>query len=258
MKNYKLLIILLFIFSCSGFKNQPESMSFQKRFDNAKLLFENGKYEKAKNQFQIIIENDKTSSLSLESYFLIGKSYIEIKDYEEALYHLNYFSMFSNDIVKVEEAQFLKSKCNFNLSLDYKNDQTQTELAIKVIQEFLDNFPNTSYYSESNSMIIDLRNKLAKKNYEDGRLYLKIRKYDSALFYFDIVISEFYDTKYCDDSKISKIFTYILIDDYNQAETYYNEISSTFISNDKNNEAKELLSNYKNGLGLSGYYRLYK
>ena len=82
--------------------------------------------------------------------------------------------MFSNDIVKVEEA-ILKSKCNFELTLDYKNDQTQTELAIKVIQEFLDNFPNTIYYSNASDMIIDLRDKLAKKNYEDGRLYLKLK-----------------------------------------------------------------------------------
>ena len=258
MRNYNLFIILLFLYACSGFKDQSENMSFEKRFDNAKLLFESGKYEKAKNQFQIIIENDKTSSLSLESYFLIGKSYIEIKDYEEALYHLNYFSMFSNEIVKVEEAQFLKSKCNFELTLDYKNDQTQTELAIKVIQEFLDNFPNTIYYSNANRMIIDLRDKLAKKNYEDGRLYLKIRKYDSALYYFDIVISEYYDSKYCDDSKISKIFTYILIDDYDKAKDYYNQISETFISDNKNKEAKDMLSDFKDGLGLSGYYRLYK
>jgi len=258
MKNYTLFIILLFLCACSSVKNEAENMSFEKRFDNAKLLFESGKYEKAKNQFQIIIENDKTSSLSLESYFLIGKSYLEIKDYEEALYHLNYFSMFSNDIVKVEEAQFLKSKCNFELTLDYKNDQTQTELAIKVIQEFLDNFPNTIYYSNASDMIIDLRDKLAKKNYEDGRLYLKIKKYDSALYYFDIVISEYYDTKYCDDSKISKIFTYILSDDYDKAKAYYNQISDTFISDDKNKEAKDMLSDFKNGLGLSGYYRLYK
>ncbi len=258
MRNVNLFIILLFLFACSGTKNQSDNMSFKKRFDNAKLLFESGKFEKAKNQFQIIIENDKTSSLSLESYFLIGKSYIELNDYEEALYHLNYFSMFSNDIVKVEEAQFLKSKCNFQLTLDYKNDQTQSEFAIKVIQEFLDNFPNTIYYSDANDMIIDLRNKMAKKNYEDGRLYLKIRKYDSALFYFDIVISEYYDTKYCDDSKISKIFTYILNEDYDQAKAYYDQVSSTFISDNKNKEAKDVLSDYKNGLGLSGYYRLYK
>ena len=54
------------------------------------------------------------------------------------------------------------------------------------------------------------------------------------------------------------IFTYILNEDYDQAKAYYDQVSSTFISDKKNKEAKDVLSDYKNGLGLSGYYRLYK
>ena len=35
----------------------------------------------------------------------------------------------------------------------------------------------------------------------------EIKKFESAMYYFDIVISDYYDTKYSDESKIS----YILI-----------------------------------------------
>ena len=45
-------------------------------------------------------------------------------------------------------------------------------------------------------------------------------------------------------------------DDYDKAKAYYNQIFDTFISDDKNKKAKDMLSDFKNGLGLSGYYRL--
>ena len=100
--------------------------------------------------------------------------------------------------------------------------------------------------------------KLAKKYFENGKLYLKIKKFESAMYYFDIVISDYYDTKYSDESKISYIFTYILMKDYNRANEYFLNNKATFKESHKLNEAEEMLNEYKDGIGLSGYYRLYK
>ena len=256
--NHIIVIIFLFIFSCSSFKENGLDKSLEERFDYAILLFENNKYEKAKNQLQIIIESDKGSSISLDAYFLIAEAYYNLKNYDEAIYHYNYFSMFTNDIDKVEKAQFMKSKSNYVLSLNYKNDQTQTLLAISSIQEFLDNFPNSSFSNESKIMINELRNKLARKFYESGRLYLKIKKYDSALFYFNIVINDYYDTIYSDESKISIIFTHILSGSIDDAKKYFLNIEDSFDSKKKYDEASSILNEYNDGIGIKGYYRLYK
>ena len=166
--------------------------------------------------------------------------------------------MFSNEIENVEKAQFMKSKCEFELTLDYNNDQDQTFLAISSIQEFLDNFPYSIYKDDAFKMIEDLREKLAKKYFENGRLYLKIKKFESAMYYFDIVISDYYDTKYSDEAKIAYIFTYIVMKDYNKAVEYFNNNKNTFKSSSNLEKAEKILDEYKNGLGISGYYRLYK
>ena len=260
MKKNNLIILIIFLFTlgCSSFKENTFEKSMQERFDYAILLLEDDKYEKAKNQLQIIIENDKGSSISLESYFLIGEAFYYLKNYDEAIYNYNYFSTFSNDIDKVEKAQFMKSKCNYDLSLNYKNDQTQTLLAISSIQEFLDNFPNSPFSNESKIMINELRNKLAKKFYENGRLYLKIKKYESAIFYFNIVINDYYDTKYSDESKISIIFAHILSGSIDNAKKYFLDIKDSFDSQIKYDEASSILKDYNNGIGIKGYYRLYK
>ena len=134
------VVILILLTGCSVLNNDKVEMTEEKRFEKAKILLSNNKFEKAKNEFQIIIQNQKGTSLSLDSYFYLGESFFGLKNYEEAIYHFNYYSMFSNQIENVEKAQFMKSKCEFELTLDYNNDQDQTFLAISSIQEFLDNF----------------------------------------------------------------------------------------------------------------------
>ena len=251
--------IVLFLFTgCSLINKDKIDITLEKRFEKAKLYLSKNKFEKAKNEFQIIIENEKGTNLSLESYFHLGEAFFGLKNYDEAIYHFNYYSMFSNKIESVEKAQFMKSRCAFELTLDYNNDQTQTFLAISTIQEFLDNFPYSEYKDDAYQMIQNLRNKIAKKNFENGRLYLKIKKFKAAMYYFDVVISDYYDTEYSDKSKIEYIFTYILMDDYDKAKRYFDTNKTTFRSSDKLKEAEEILTEYKDGLGISGYYRLYK
>tara|TARA_Y100001970_G_C14071116_1_gene769486 strand:- start:317 stop:1132 length:816 start_codon:yes stop_codon:yes gene_type:complete len=265
-----LSLVILFLFTgCSVFnKNKTESssnkifkksnVSLEDRFEKAKLYLSKNKFEKAKNQFQLIIQNDDGSGLSLESHLYIGESFYGLKNYEEAIYHLNYYSMFSNSIENVEKAQFMKTKCTFKMTLGYKNDQSKTFLAISSIQEFLDNFPYSSYKDEAYEMIQNLRERIAKKHFENGRLYLKMKKFDSAMYYFDIVISDYYDTKYSDESKIEYIFTYIVMKQQDKANEYFNANKLTFKSADKLKEAEQILDDYKNGFNISGYYRLYK
>ena len=252
------LVTFFLLTGCSVFNKEKVNLTTQTRFEKAQIYLSKNKFEKAKNEFQIIIQNEKGTSLSLEAYFYLGESFFGLKNYEEAIYHFNYYSMFSNQIENVEKAQFMKSKCEFKLTLDYNNDQTQTFLAISSIQEFLDNFPYSTYKDDAYKMIQDLRAKLAKKYFENGRLYLKIKKFESAMYYFDIVISDYYDTKYSDESKISYIFTYILMKDYDKATEYFLNNKASFKNNYKLKEAEDMLNEYKGGIGLSGYYRLYK
>ena len=107
-------------------------------------------------------------------------------------------------------------------------------------------------------MIEDLREKLAKKYFENGRLYLKIKKFESAMYYFDIVISDYYDTKYSDEAKIAYIFTYLVMKDYDKAVEYFSNNKGTFKYSRNLKEAEKILNDHKDGLGISGYYRLYK
>ena len=48
------------------------------------------------------------------------------------------------------------------------------------------------------------------------------------------------------------------MDDYKMAKSYYENIKSNFNNNLKRIEAEQVLEDFRNGLGLSGLYKLYK
>ena len=248
----------IFITGCSSINFIKEPVLNDDIFLKAKVFLDKNKYEKAKSNFLQIANTEKGSELALQSHFYLGHSYYGLKNYDESIYHFNYYSMFSKDIIKIEESQFMKSKCIYKMTVPYNNDQTQTFLAIPTIQEFLDNFPLSKHNKEANNMIASLRNKISKKYYETGRLYMKMKSYNAAKYYFDLVINDYYDTKYFNEAKISYIFNYLLMDDYDNAFNYYNDNKDSFTSKEKQEEAESVLSKYKNKIGLSGYYRLYR
>ena len=85
-----------------------------------------------------------------------------------------------------------------------------------------------------------------------------MKKFESAFYYLDIILLDYYDTKYHDEAIISYIFSYIIMDNYEKSVEYFNTNKEQFKNENKLKEAEKILSEYENGIGLSGYYRLYK
>ena len=85
-------------------------------------------------------------------------------------------------------------------------------------------------------MIHRLRLKLAKKELEAGRLYLRTEKYNSALIYFNLILTDYYDTTYFDEALLNIILTYILKNEFENAQLFLAENRDNFISQDKYDE----------------------
>ena len=73
---------LFFLLGCSIF-NKKE-LSAHERFERAENYFLKNKFQKAKNDFQFILQDEQGSELALESTFYLAKALFELKEYEEA------------------------------------------------------------------------------------------------------------------------------------------------------------------------------
>jgi outer membrane protein assembly factor BamD len=113
--------------------------------------------------------------------------------------------------------------------------------AITEIQQFLDDFPNSEFSLEADKLIKELRLRLAQKNMESGYLYVKLKAYDSAIKSFEVVVNDYYDTKFIEDAHSEIIKSLILLDKIDESNEYFEELmDNPAISSDVKSRVKKL------------------
>ena len=253
----KLVISILFFIGC-GQKEISLEDNLRSEFDKGIELFESKKFNKAKTKFEFIVMNNPGSKFALDAQFYLAETLFELENYYESEVNYDQFARFSNDTNKVEEARYKLCLCIVNETLGYKKDQSKTKVAIIRLQEFIDDYPKSIFYDEAANEINKLRNRVAKKEYESARLYLKLGQYNSALIYLNDILLNFYDLDISDDVRILIIFSYILDDKKSMAMDYLQREENNFLKREKIEEAVNLIDETKNGFQFSHYVRLYK
>ena len=257
--NFKSLIVIaiLFFISCTQSKKTVIDNSPEMSFNNAVRLFQDEKYLRAKSEFEFLIFNNPGSKNAIFSQFYYAECLFHLNDYHQAIKEYEKFISISTNSKLITISKFLICKCYFELSLDFDKDQTDTKIAINKCQYFIEEFSDLknekievhnnkiNLISSIENMINDLRSKLAKKNLEAGKLYLRIEEYDAALKYFNSILTEFYDSPYVDDALYNIILTYSLNNEKTDAEDFFNLYKEDFKNEKKLQESEKLLYNMK-------------
>ena len=241
-----------------GKKNVHLEEDLSPRFEKAMGYFDKGKYSRAKDEFDYIIMADPGSKIANESQYYMAESMFQIEEYDEASIAFDRYVRFSPDYSKIEKARYRICECAINLSNSYQREQSQTHMALEQLQMFIEDFPASDLIDDAEDEMLALRLKLAQKDYEVGRMYLKLEEYDSALIYFRSVLNHYYDTSFSDDARVGIIFTHILNDNHEGAKSYFKSQKERFLSENKYKEAGTLLQDTETGLKLTQYYQLYK
>ena len=228
------------------------------RFEKAMRYFDKGKYSRAKDEFDYIIMADPGSKIANESQYYMAESMFHMKEYGDASIAFDRYIRFSPDYTKIEKARYQVCECAINLSNSYQREQSQTNRALEQLQMFIEDFPGSDLVEDAEDAMLALRLKLAQKDYEVGRMYLKLEEYDSALIYFRSVLNHYYDTSFSDDARVGIIFTHILNNNREGAKSYFKSQKERFLSENKYKEAGTLLQDTETGLKLAQYYQLYK
>ena len=134
------------------------------------------------------------------------------KNYKLAGHQFKNFAVTFPQDPRVEDAAYMSALCYYEGSLDYNLDQSNTELAINEMQNFLNNYPNSEKSKNINELIDELTYKLEFKAYENARQYFKMADYKAASVAFENVLNDFPSTKLR-----TKIYDYILKSKYELA-----------------------------------------
>jgi outer membrane protein assembly factor BamD len=104
-----------------------------------------------------------------------------------------------------KESMFKAGLCLYTSAPAYDRDQENTLKAIRALSEFQVVYADDSLAKVTNDYLIELRNRLAEREYFTAGLYRKLSSPNSALIYYDEVIKSYDDTKFFEDAYLGKI-----------------------------------------------------
>jgi outer membrane protein assembly factor BamD len=96
--------------------------------------------------------------------------------------------------------------------------------------------------------MLEMRSKLARKQWLNAELYAKMREFTSSLIYYDIVINTFYDSEFADDALLGKARVYLEMEDFEKAKEFMLLFKEKYPSSDLKEEYTETWSEIEKSL----------
>lgn len=223
MRNIICFAVTLFVLISCG-KHVLTPLEPADEFERAMSFFENRKYNDAALAFQRIIFYHPSSEYVDDAQFWLGRSYFEQKEYTQAIIEFEYLIRNFSTSPFLEQAYLYRAKAYLSKAPRFYKDQTETKKAIGLLDEFLTRFPNSQYTNEVRVLILSARNRLAKKEVENGKLYLRLNETNAALLYFEYVIETYPETDVSSEAKYHAALIYEKKGKSEEALSLYREL----------------------------------
>ncbi len=206
MKKIVSLLLLIVLFSsCSDYQKALKSDDIAVKYTMSTKMYDSGKYDKAIRLFEQISPSYKGKPQAEKLFYMYSQAYYKTKQYYLAGYQFENFASSYPKSEKHEEALFLGAKSYSKLSPVYSLDQSDTDKAVDKLQAFIDTYPNSTYLTEANVIMKELKYKVEKKAFENAKQYNTISDFKSAQIALDNFISDFPGTPFKEDALFYKL-----------------------------------------------------
>ncbi len=234
LRAFILSFLLIIIISCAGKGPSPDF------YKAAKEKYDDEDYFEAVNDFTVVLLRFAGSSIADSAQFYLADSHYKMGEYLIAAVE---FEKLVNTMAQsslVPMAQYKIAESYNKLSPRSSLDQEYTLKSIRYYQIFIEENPTHELKEKAEKKIFNLRNKLAKKEWQNAEIYRKMDEFDAAIIYFDQVLAKYYDTDWADDAQFGKIRTYLNAEDPEKAQMELVKFEQQFPSSELLNEVEKL------------------
>lgn len=229
----KVLILTLAAFALISCRSQDlirPGDTLEVAFEKAKSQYDQEKWSSAADAFETVVSIGRGTDIGQEAQFLLAESYYNNRRYLIAASEYDRYASFYPRSERRELVDFKAAVCYYNLSPRFKLDQTYTQQAVERFRLFNSRYPNSERVAEASDYIIELRNKLARKQYEAAEFYKRTNRFNAAIVYHDLVIDNYPESIWAERALVDQIESYILYADNSvrsrQLERYEQALSS--------------------------------
>ncbi len=178
---FSALFALIVLSACSGYNKVVKGDNYERKFQLADELYNKKQYMRCVTLYEQVYQRVPKSAEGELAYYRIGKSYWAEKDYSMAGYYFGSFYQRFPFSARAEETMFLSAMCSVYNSPQFHLDQTDTELAINDLQQFINKYPNSILVDSCNKAMDKMRFKLETKDYQAIRQYSKTENFKAAI-----------------------------------------------------------------------------
>lgn len=195
-----LICFTILLSSCSQYQRVLRKDDMGKKYAFADSLYKMGKYKKALKLMEQIVPSYRGKPQGEKLMFIYANTYYNLEDYYLSGYQFERFVQAYPQSDSAEVASFKMAKSFYQLSPRYSLDQKDTDKGLEKLQEFINQYPNSSKRMEANTLVSELREKLEMKDYETAKQYLRVEDYKAAIAAFDNFITDHPGSKYRKDA----------------------------------------------------------
>ncbi|MEM9679539.1 MAG: outer membrane protein assembly factor BamD [Bacteroidota bacterium] len=199
-----ILLISTLLVSCGEYQKALKSEDIAEKFKVGTELYEAEKWNKAHRLFAQIVPQYRGKPQAEKLMYMYSMCSYKMEDYYIAGYQFERFKDAYPKSEKAEEAFFLSAKSYYQLSPVYTKEQKETKEAIEKLQLFINQYPDSEYLAESNTLIRELDFKLEQKAFAIAKQYNKISDYKASVKSFNNFLLEFPGTTLRKDAMYSR------------------------------------------------------
>ena len=243
------LVFVLMVAGC-GSSEPTEQLSAEKRYAVGMRLYNNGDYLDAIEDLKIVTLQFQGSSVADAAQFYMAECRYNREEYILAAYEYETLMRTMPTSPYAVKARYKRAMCYYKLSPPSYNEQSYTRKAIDEFQAYIEYSPADSLVHDAESKIMEMNAKLAKKDYDDGVLYMKMDYYKAAGVYFESVLEKFHDTPYAELAQLGKAEALSMRKKYAEAMTEVELFYKKYPNSQHKEEADQLLEEVTKQLAI--------
>ena len=222
---------------CGG-SQEVTADSAQEAFDRAQDALDRRRYDRAVELFRTTLDFGRTGEVADDAQLGLARAYAGSRQYLLAGAEFTRFIDLYRADPRVEAAAYERIQAYAALSPTYELDQTDTATAMAYIEGFLSQYPASPNAPAAQALLAEMREKLARKQYEEGRLYERRDLFEAAVISYRGVLETYPTSVYADDALLGAVRAQVRLADnsvaarqearYREALRLYDQLTSLF------------------------------
>ena len=245
-----ILVLALLVSGCDPIAKLAKSKSIADKDSAAFQYYRKGKYDRAVYLLEELSSYYRGTPRHRDVYYAYTQCKYKLGEFVMAAFYFNDFTRQYPRDEKIEEMRYLEARSYYLLADPWYLDPTYTKKAIEIHQLYLDAYPYSDNKVEATENLVELRERLAKKSFEQAKLYYHLAYYKAGLTAFTSFLNTYPDSKFTDEAHFLQLKSAFLLANasavdkkvgrYEEAFALYEKFADNFSGSKFAKEAESL------------------